>query len=77
MDGLAATREIRRMQAGTGRRTPILALTANVQADQVARCLEAGMDGHLAKPIQIPELAGALGRWLAADGAVGDEALAG
>jgi PAS domain S-box-containing protein len=77
MDGLAATREIRRMQAGTGRRTPILALTANVQADQVARCLEAGMDGHRAKPIQIPELAGALGRWLAADGAVGDEALAG
>ncbi|MNK13886.1 Sensory/regulatory protein RpfC [compost metagenome] len=77
MDGLAATREIRRMQAGTGRRTPILALTANVQADQVARCLEAGMDGHLAKPIQIPELAGALGRWMAADGAVGDEALAG
>ncbi|MGH7027984.1 PAS domain-containing protein [Brevundimonas sp.] len=67
MDGLTATREIRRMQAGTGRRTPILALTANVQADQVARCLDAGMDGHLAKPIQIPELAGALAHWLAGD----------
>jgi len=65
MDGLTATREIRRMQAGTGRRTPILALTANVQADQVARCLDWGMDGHLAKPIQIPELAGALAHWLA------------
>ena len=65
MDGLTATREIRRMQAGLGRRTPILALTANVQADQVARCLDAGMDGHLAKPIQIPELAGALAHWLA------------
>ena len=65
MDGLAATGEIRRMQAGTGRRTPILALTANVQADQVARCLDSGMDGHLAKPIQIPELAGALAHWLA------------
>ena len=65
MDGLTATREIRRMQAGTGRRTPILALTANVQADQVARCLDCGMDGHLAKPIQIPELAGALAHWLA------------
>ena len=57
--------EIRRMQAGTGHRTPILALTANVQADQVARCLDCGMDGHLAKPIQIPELAGALAHWLA------------
>ncbi|WP_162938841.1 PAS domain-containing protein [Brevundimonas naejangsanensis] len=70
MDGLTATREIRRMQAGTGRRTPILALTANVQAEQAARCLEAGMDGHLAKPIQIAELAGALTRWLTG----GDEA---
>lgn len=67
MDGLAATREIRRMQAGTERRTPILALTANVQAEQAARCLEAGMDGHLAKPIQIPELLGALMHWLTVD----------
>ncbi|MFC5372843.1 PAS domain-containing protein [Brevundimonas faecalis] len=67
MDGLTATREIRRMQLGTGRRTPILALTANVQADQVARCLEAGMDGHLAKPIQIPALVEALSRWLTPD----------
>lgn len=67
MDGLQATREIRRMQAGTGRRTPILALTANVQSEQVVRCLEAGMDGHLAKPIQIAELAAALTRWLSCD----------
>ncbi|MBD7941834.1 hybrid sensor histidine kinase/response regulator [Brevundimonas guildfordensis] len=64
MDGLTATREIRRMQAHSERRIPILALTANVQADQVKRCLDAGMDGHLAKPIQIPELAAALAWWL-------------
>ncbi len=64
MDGLTATREIRRMQAQGERRIPILALTANVQADQVSRCLEAGMDGHLAKPIQITELAAALSWWL-------------
>ncbi len=64
MDGLTATREIRRMQAQDERRIPILALTANVQADQVTRCLEAGMDGHLAKPIQITELAAALSWWL-------------
>ncbi|WP_349678910.1 PAS domain-containing protein [Brevundimonas naejangsanensis] len=64
MDGLTATREIRRMQAQGERRIPILALTANVQADQVTRCLEAGMDGHLAKPIQITELAAALSWWL-------------
>jgi len=64
MDGLTATREIRRMQAQGERRIPILALTANVQADQVTPCLEAGMDGHLAKPIQITELAAALSWWL-------------
>ena len=77
MDGLAATREIRRMQAAPGaspgRRTPILALTANVQTDQVERCREAGMDDHLAKPIQIPALVAALSLWLAPDEA---EALA-
>lgn len=77
MDGLKATREIRRMQAGTGRRTPILSLTANVQAEQVARCLEAGMDGHLAKPIQITELAAALTRWLSCDEPPAPPAMAG
>ena len=66
MDGLAATQEIRRMERVRGGRTPILALTANVQADQVTRCLDCGMDGHLAKPIQIPELVAALAHWLGA-----------
>ena len=46
MDGLDATRAIR----GRGVRLPILALTANVVASQIEGCLEAGMDGHLAKP---------------------------
>ena len=35
---------------------PIVALTANVQAAQVALCLEAGMDAHLAKPISVADL---------------------
>jgi len=74
MDGLEATREIRRMQAvlaqgGVSRRTPILALTANVQADQIKRCLEAGMDGHLSKPVQIPALIASLSSKLAEAGA--------
>ena len=64
MDGLAATREIRRMQKPATRRLPVLALTANVRADQIAKCLEAGMDGHLSKPIQVSELAAALKHWL-------------
>mgnify|MGYP003662993682 CR=1 FL=1 len=72
MDGLAATRAIRAMD-GPAAGLPILALTANVQREQVDRCLAAGMDGHLGKPIQITELAEALGRFLQPDVA-GDQA---
>lgn len=64
MDGLAATREIRRMHKHEARRLPVLALTANVRADQIAKCMEAGMDGHLSKPIQVSELAAALKHWM-------------
>ncbi len=63
MDGLDATRAIRRV-TGDASRTPILALTANVEPGQVERCLAAGMDGHLAKPIAIDRLAAALAAWL-------------
>ncbi|MGV8929241.1 MAG: ATP-binding protein [Brevundimonas sp.] len=59
MDGLDATRAIRAM-GGTIGRTPIIALTANVQPEQVQRCLDAGMDGHVGKPIQLGELLTAL-----------------
>ena len=59
MDGLHATRAIRAMEGGVAR-TPIIALTANVQPEQVQRCLDAGMDGHVGKPIQLDELLAAL-----------------
>jgi PAS domain S-box-containing protein len=59
MDGLDATRAIRAISGPAGR-TPIIALTANVQPEQVTRCREAGMDGHVGKPIQINELLTAL-----------------
>jgi len=55
MDGMQATRAIRAL-GGAAARVPILALTANVQAAQVALCLEAGMDAHLAKPISVVDL---------------------
>ena len=63
MDGLAATQAIReRERHRGGRRTPIIAMTANAgQADQ-NRCLEAGMDDFVPKPIDIPELFEVLGR---------------
>lgn len=64
MDGLTATREIRRLEAATDRRIPIVALTANVQPEQIAHCRAAGMDDHLAKPLQMPLLIAVLSKWL-------------
>jgi two-component system, sensor histidine kinase len=52
MDGYAATREIRRIEAEGGRpRTPVLVVTANTIAQQLASALQAGADEHMAKPI--------------------------
>jgi len=57
MDGLAATRLIREREARSGRgRTPIIALTANAMSHQVAEYEAAGMDGHIAKPIEASAL---------------------
>ncbi|MGZ9071287.1 MAG: ATP-binding response regulator, partial [Allosphingosinicella sp.] len=61
MDGLTATRTIRAM-SGAAARTPIVALTANVQPEHVERCLAAGMDGHVGKPIQIAQLLDVMNR---------------
>jgi signal transduction histidine kinase/AmiR/NasT family two-component response regulator len=56
-DGLAATGLIRAAEARTGRRrTPIVALSADALTHQVAAYAEAGMDGHLAKPIEVRKL---------------------
>ena len=63
MDGLTATAAIRNLEADTGRpRTPIVALTANAMSHQVEQYIIAGMDGHVAKPIQAAELFAALTR---------------
>jgi PAS domain S-box-containing protein len=55
MDGLTATRAIRDYETGRTR-TPIVALTANAMSGQLERCLEAGMNGFLSKPLEIPRL---------------------
>jgi CheY-like chemotaxis protein len=51
MDGFEATRAIRGGEAEQGRRTPIVALTAHAFAEDEQRCMEAGMDAYIAKPI--------------------------
>jgi CheY-like chemotaxis protein len=63
MDGLTATREIRKMQVD-GERTPIVALTANVMGEEFQRCIDAGMDDALGKPIDAARLQDVLERYL-------------
>ena len=59
LDGYEVAREIRKLEP-PGQRTPIVALTANALPEQIAEALEAGMDGHLAKPIDERALAAQL-----------------
>ncbi len=63
MDGYAATIEIRRRQSTTGRRTPIVALTAHAMAGDRQKCLDAGMDGYVSKPVKAEDLEVALLAW--------------
>ncbi len=62
MDGLEATEEIRRREE-SGVRLPVIALTAGVLKEDRERCLAAGMDDHLPKPIDPQRLAETVCRW--------------
>ncbi len=63
MDGLEATAQFRRAEP-EGRRTPVIALTANAMRGDRERCLAAGMDDYLTKPLTRDSLEEALTRWL-------------
>jgi len=55
MDGYEATRRIRALGVPGAKTTPIVAMTANVFREDVERCLEAGMDDHIGKPLDFDE----------------------
>ncbi|MBV9769874.1 MAG: response regulator [Bryobacterales bacterium] len=60
MDGLEATASIRQSEKSGGKHLPILAMTANAMKGDKERCLQAGMDGYVTKPISVKELFAAI-----------------
>jgi CheY-like chemotaxis protein len=62
LDGFAATQELRRRE-GTDCHTPVIAMTAHARTGDQERCLAAGMDDYLSKPLDLSHLRAALHRW--------------
>ena len=63
LDGYEATAEIRRLEGGS-RHTPIIAMTATASDEEHARCLAAGMDDYLTKPMRRADVAAVLSTWV-------------
>ncbi|MBP7861639.1 response regulator [bacterium] len=64
MDGIQATKEIRKMETLTGKRSPIVAMTAHALASDRIECLTAGMDDYISKPVNQKKLAEVIERWM-------------
>lgn len=65
MDGFQATREIRKAEVLTGRRIPIIAMTAHAMDGDRDKCIAAGMDDYISKPVDAKKLQNVLLKWLA------------
>jgi two-component system sensor histidine kinase/response regulator len=76
MDGLSATKEIRKAERETGNHVPIIALTANAMKHDEDTCLEAGMDSYLAKPVSGRKLSAALANIFAGQGHYDQQSIA-
>jgi two-component system sensor histidine kinase/response regulator len=63
MTGLEAAEAIRRTERGTGRRIPIVAMTAHAMTGDKELCLASGMDGYLSKPVRLSDLLEALAKF--------------
>jgi two-component system, sensor histidine kinase and response regulator len=70
LDGFEATRRIREAERAAGLRpTPIIAMTAHAMKGDRERCLEAGMDGYISKPVRAPELSRTIAEFSSSDSA--------
>ncbi|HEY9776525.1 MAG TPA: response regulator [Planktothrix sp.] len=67
MDGFEATSAVRRLETVTGRHMPIIAMTAHAMQGDREKCIAAGMDDYISKPVTAGKLQEVLARWVKAD----------